>query len=269
MTQKRFFILLALLALLASVGIMLNAAPKRIISLSPSLTRNIQYLGDEAELVGCTSYCKTTRKIAVVASAIKVNVEKVASLKPDLVVTSTMTPPETVASLKKVGISVVVFPMPRSFAEICAQFLQLGKLIGKEAMAQRIITESNRRVNAVKARKATGKKVFIQLGANPLFTVLSNTFMNEYITFAGAQNIAGGLTSGTITREAVLIRNPDVIFITTMGMLGLEEKKQWEKYSNLSATRNKKIIIIDSDNACTPTPVSFAETLETVVKALK
>ena len=48
---------------------MLLAAPaKRIISLSPSLTKNLQYLSEEQELVGCTSYCKTTRKVNVVAT---------------------------------------------------------------------------------------------------------------------------------------------------------------------------------------------------------
>ena len=77
------------------------------------------------------------------------------------------------------------------------------------------------------------------------------------------------MTSGTITREAVLVRNPDVIFIVTMGMLGPEQKREWERYPNLSAVKNKKIIIIDSNKACTPTPVTFAEALELIVKALK
>lgn len=264
--QKRTF----LLSMVLMVACLLSAAPaKRIISLSPALTRNILYLGDEDELVGCTSYCVTTHPKTIVASAIKVNVEKVASLKPDLVVTSTMTPPETVASLKKLGIKTVVFPMPHSYNEICSQFLQLGRLIGKETAAKKVLNATQQKVNALKAKVNSQKKILIQLGANPLFAVISNTFMNDYISFSGSKNIADGMTSGTITREAVLVRNPDVIFIVTMGMLGPEQKREWERYPNLSAVKNKKIIIIDSNKACTPTPVTFAEALELIVKALK
>lgn len=242
---------------------------KRIISLSPSLTKNIQYLGDENELVGCTSYCKTTRPVPVVASAIKVNVEKVVAMKPDLVLATSMTPPETLAALKKMGIRTEVFPMPRSFNEICSQFLQLGRFVGKEANAKKVLAATNLKIKSLKPATVNNRKVFIQLGANPLYGVIPKTFMNDYITFAGAKNITVGMTSGTITREAVLMRNPGTIFIVTMGMLGIEEKKQWERYPNLSATRDRKIFIIDSDKACTPTPVTFAETLEVIIRHLK
>ena len=89
--------------------------------------------------------------------------------------------------------------------------------------------------------------------------------MDDYITYAGAQNIAFDFTIGSITRESVLLRNPDVIFIVSMGIIGEEEKKNWEKVKELNASKNKKIFILDSDKACTPTPVTFVETLETII----
>jgi ABC-type Fe3+-hydroxamate transport system substrate-binding protein len=263
---KRACLLMMLICLVFSLSESTSA--KRIVSLSPSLTKNIHYLGDEAELVGRTSYCKTNRSIPIVASAVKVNIEKVVSVKPDLVLATSMTTPETVAILRKMGICVEVLPMPKSFDEICSQFLRLGKLIGKESKAKEIISTTRTKVNKMKATPTHSRKVFIQLGANPLFGVITKTFMNDYMTFSGAKNIADGMTSGTITREAVLLRDPDVIFIVTMGILAQEEKKQWEKYPNLSATRLKKIYIIDSDKACNPTPVTFAETLELISRYL-
>lgn len=266
--MKKIFSIFLTVFLLSNA--LIYAAPaKRIISLSPSLTKNLQYLEAESSMVGRTSYCNTKRNITVVASAIKVNVEKVVSLKPDLVITTTLTPPQTIAALKKMGVNIVVFSSPKSFNEICDQFLHLGKLIGKEAKAKTVLAGVQKKVNALKAEKNTAKKIFIQLGANPLFAVIPNTFMADYITFAGSENIAGGMTSGTISREAVLQKNPDAIFIVTMGMLGIEEKKQWESFKNLSATRNKKIFIIDSDKACNHTPVTFVETLEEIIKLLK
>lgn len=241
----------------------------RIISLAPSLTKNLQYLGAENEMVGCTNYCKVTRKMPIVATAIKVDIEKVVSLRPDLVVTSTLTTPETIAILKKMRIKVVSFPMCHSYKEVCDQFVQLGKLVGKEVQARKVLASTNKTINSVKTKQMTNQKIFFQLGINPIFSVIPNTFMEDYITFCGATNIAYGMKGGTMTREAVLARNPDAIFIVTMGSFAEQEKKIWEKYSNLSAMKRRKIFIIDSDKACTPTPVTFAETLVTMVKLLK
>ena len=66
-----------------------------------------------------------------------------------------------------------------------------------------------------------------------------NTFMNDFITFAGGENIASDLTRGTITRESVLLRNPDVIVIVTMGILAEEEKDRWASSKQLNAAKNK------------------------------
>ena len=115
------------------------------------------------------------------------------------------------------GLRVVVFPMPHSYKEICGQFLKLGKLLEKEALAKKIVNDSRNKIQRLTANKMNaGKKVFIQIGANPLFAVIPNTFMHDYIEFSGAATITAGMTSGSITREAVLKRNPDVIFIVTI-----------------------------------------------------
>lgn len=89
--------------------------------------------------------------------------------------------------------------------------------------------------------------------------------MDEYITKAEAVNIASDLTSGAITRESVIIRNPDIIFIVTMGVAGEEEKKTWQNIKEIEAAKSNKIFIIDSNKACLPTPVTFVETLDTMI----
>jgi iron complex transport system substrate-binding protein len=53
-----------------------------------------------------------------------------------------------------------------------------------------------------------------------------------------------------------------------MGIVCSEEKKVWQSYREMSAAKNKKIFIIDSDLACTPTPVTFVRTLEEVIKLM-
>jgi iron complex transport system substrate-binding protein len=202
----------------------------------------------------------------IIASAVKVNIEKVISLKPDLVVATSITSPEVIEIFRKFNIRTEVFPTPCSFHEICQQFKRLADLMGKPLLASNIIEESKAKVDSIhkNCKIAYNPKVFMQIGAKPLFTVIPNTFMDDYIHYIKGTNIASDFTRGSITRESVIARNPDIIIIVTMGIVGYEEKEIWEAYSNLSASKNNKIFIIDSNIACTPSPYAFVEALELI-----
>src|SRR5690554_7340835 len=91
--------------LLAVLAFNLNAQKPaaRIVSLAPSLTKSIYYMGAAGQLVGRTSYCfiADADDKEVVASAVSVNIEKVLTLKPDLVLATGITNPETIALLQR------------------------------------------------------------------------------------------------------------------------------------------------------------------------
>ncbi len=245
----------------------------RIVSLAPSISKEIENLDMGGSIVGATSFCNisATNKELIVGSATEVNIEKVLLLKPDIVFASGLTKDNDIAVLRNNGVKVHCISKLESFDEICKHFIVLGELVGKADLAQYIVNKSKRKVdslsNSVTAR-VDKLKVFFQLGAKPIFTVIPNTFMNDYITFAKCINIASDLEKGTITRESVLRRNPDVIFIVTMGIIGDDEKHVWESYTDLNAAKNKKIFIIDSNIASIPTVVSFTETLEQVINKI-
>ena len=268
--MNRILKVLAVFLLVSCVQIALAQPIKRIVSLAPSLTMNLYYLKAQDRLVGCTSYCEIAKKDKknIVATAVKVNIEKVASLKPDLVLTTGLTDPETLESLRKLGLKVEVIQTAKSFAEICTQFQHLGKLLGKDAEANKVLERSKAAVERLR-KECAGKahpKVFFQIGAKPIFVVLPHTFMDDYITFCGGTNIAADLTKGTMTKESVLERNPDVVFVASMGLVGEDEKKIWASYPQLSAAKKKQIYVIDSNMACTPTPVSFVQTFEVIAQ---
>ncbi len=238
----------------------------RIVSLAPSFTKSIDHLDAWDHLIGRTSFCQDndSKEVEVVASAVKANIEKIISLKPDVVLASGLTHPKDIELLRKVGIKVEVIYSPKSFQEVCDQFIQIGEWTGKSEQARAIVNECWKTVEEITRENASrpSKKVFFQVGANPIFSVVPNTFMDDFITLLGAENIAGQLTGGTVTREFVIANNPDYIFIATMGIVGEEEVKIWKKYPNLTATRQGHIYIIDADKACQPIPSYFVETLQ-------
>ncbi len=245
---------------------------KRIVSLVPWVTKSIYLMGEQEKLVGCTSYCpvEASDNIPVVASAMSINIEKTLTLRPDVVVASSLIKPESIDNLKKLGLKVAYLPYPQSFEEICSYFIQIGELIGKPEKAREIVSQQRARLTELIARVPAGKnpKEFIQIGAKPLFCAVPNTFMEDFIRFSGGKNIAADLKMGGVTREFVLKQNPDVIFIVTMGIVAEEEKDTWLSYSALSATKNKKIFILDADKTCSPTPVLFLDALEEMIKLM-
>ena len=260
------------IAFLMNFGSIQAQVAKRVVSLAQSITKNFYLLEAQDKLIGCTSYCQTNKEdnIAVIGSAVKVNIEKLYSLKPDLVITAGLTSPETLGMLDKLGIKYKVFESPTDFESICAQFLKIAKLIGKEEKAHKVIQKEEAKLQQIKKQipKGTKPKIFIELGVKPLFAVIPNTFMHDYITFVGGENIATDVTTGIISRETVLHRNPDVIFVTTMGNIGAQEVKIWKKYNALKAAKNNQIYLIDSNVACTPTPDSFTETVEKMIEMM-
>jgi len=247
--------------------------PRRIVSLGPAITEQLYVLGVQDRLIGCTVYCKRpaeAEKKEKIGTVIKVNIEKIVSLRPDLVICTSLSDPKQVEELRNLGMEIVLFPAPINFYELCAQFKELGRIVGKEKEAEKIITAAKGRVESLE--RETGKlqkpKVFMQIGARPLFSIAEDSFINDYLNFAGGINIAAKAGTGLYSREQVLKDNPDVIIIVGMGVNGGEERKTWKGYATMSAARNDRIYSMDPDKLCSPTPVSFVETLEEMINIL-
>ncbi|MGV8962565.1 MAG: ABC transporter substrate-binding protein [Candidatus Saccharimonadaceae bacterium] len=262
-------IIISLLFLLC-LPVIFAQSYKRIISLAPSLTQSLYYLEAQNKLVGRTSYCVAAENdnVQIVATAVRLNMEKAIAMKPDLVLVLGLTDAQDIETLRKFGIKVEVFESPKSFNDICNQFIQLGELVGKSSKAKQIVAESKTKINVIQEQQK-GKpspNIFFQVGSNPLFTVTPNTFMDDYILLMGGKNIAHDLTKGIIGREFVVAKNPDYIFICTMGIAGEQEAKVWKSYTSINAVKNKHIYSIEADLACQPTPITFVQTMELMNK---
>ncbi len=241
--------------------------PERIVSLGPAITEKLFLLGAGDRVVGVTTYCqrppeaRTKEKIGNVTHA---SVEKIVELKPDLVLATSLTEARAVASLKQLGLNVRVYGQPASFEDMNRQFIELGRTVGREKQAEEVVAASLRGVEAVKKRVAglPRPKVFIEIGAKPLFTATRNSFMNDFIEFGGGVNVAREARSGFFSTEEVLRQDPDVIIIVTMGVAGENERKRWRSFSTLSAAKHGRIFLMDPYTTCSPTPVTFVQALE-------
>ena len=249
--------------------------PQRIVSLGPINTENVFLLGAGDRLVANTSYCvrpEAAKEKEKVGSVMQVSIEKIIALQPDLVLATGLTSAQQVKQLQSIGIEVVQFSQPQSFTDICAQFLRLGQLLGLETEAKQIVREAKEQVAAIqeKVTPLPKPRVFLQIGAQPLFTAVPGSFTHDFIELGGGINISHELTFGTTSYEKVIAENPDVIIIAIMGTesgIAVREKEKWQEISAIKAVMNKRIHLINPDLACSPSPATFSEAL-TIVASL-
>ncbi len=277
---KRFF-LCTLSPMLLALCIGFNAQvlteevriPQRIVSLSPSVSESIYLLGAEDSLVGRTEYCirpEPILKKEVVGGVVDVNVEKIASLKPDWVITSAMISLRDKQMMEKLGLRIKEIKTARNYEEMCTQFIELGVLLGKEKEANTLVLQSKASVEAIRTQSQALPKinVFFHLSQNPLITVTRESFINDIIEFAGGQNIARDAASARISREAVLKTDPDVIMIATMGQAGDKDKDVWMQYDFLKAVRQHHVYRVDPYAFCSPTVKSFPNAVQELARII-
>lgn len=246
--------------------------PQRIVSLGPINTENVYLLGAQDRLVANTSYCvhpAAAKEKVKIGSVMQFNVEQILSLQPDLILATGLTTPQQVAQFADAGVRVVHFRQPDSFAAICEQFAELGKMLGLEEKASQIIARARGDIQRIqeRLRGVAPKKVFLQVGANPLFASVEDSFTNDFIVLAGGVNIAAGQRDGRYNHEKVTAQNPAVIIIAVMGSeggIGAGEKENWLRFTPIQAVQSGQVFVVDPDLICSPSPLSFVKALEQI-----
>ncbi len=234
----------------------LKTTPRKIVSLAPSLTEILYYLGLEDRIAGVTEFSyyppEAARKPKV-GSYNKLNVEKIISLGPDLAIGTVDGNEESVIRLlEQAGIAVYLVN-PRKVRDAIGAIATLGELCGIGEKAAYLCLQLNRRVDKI-FEKISGLRrplVFLQINVKPIMTVNRNTIHHDVIRLAGGVNMMQDepITYPRISIEAVLGGRPEVIIISSMergGAFELERKK-WMKWPSIPAAKKGRIHLIESD----------------------
>ncbi|EOV9626526.1 vitamin B12 ABC transporter substrate-binding protein BtuF [Cronobacter sakazakii] len=207
----------ALVALLV-LPAWLFAAP-RVITLSPANTELAFAAGITPVAVSAYSdYPDAARQLEQVANWQGMNVERIAALKPDLLVAWRGGNPERqINQLKSLGIHVLWLD-PQNVAQVADALRALAPYSPTPEKAQAAAHELEQRWQALTARYKSQpkKRVFLQFGTRPLFTTSKASIQNEIVGACGGENIFADspVPWPQVSREQVLARRPEAIVIT-------------------------------------------------------
>jgi len=241
----------------------LRPIPMRIISLAPSITEMIYFLGLGDRLVGVTRFSyfpKEAQKKPKVGVYTDINVEKVITLRPDLVIaTADGNNRGDVEMLEEAGIPVYVIN-PRKIDQVLDTTERLGEICGVPDRAKRLVRPLRERVmRVVEAVRDKGRPiVLLVINVRPLMSVNRDTIHHDIIQLAGGRNMTGDqpITYPKLNMEAVLKRRPDVIIISSMDRGGEFERAREKlfRWPTLPAVRKGNVYLIDSDLIDRPAP---------------
>lgn len=253
--------------------------PEKIVSLIPSNTEIVFALGLDKEVVGVTdfdNYPEAATKKEKIGGQ-EINVEKIISLKPDLVLAHASWASNAEAGLqqlKDAGIAVFVVNDAQNFDQVFDSIDMIGKATGETVKANEIISEMKEKLEDIKAKASEikeKKKVLVEVSPAPeIYTSGKNTFMDQMLRLINAENIANDQEGWIkIDQEAMIKRNPDVI-VTTYGYYvknpvdQVLTRKGWE---TVNAVKNKHVVDVDSDRV-TRTGPRIVEGVEDLAKAV-
>ncbi|MDX9757560.1 MAG: helical backbone metal receptor [Bacteroidota bacterium] len=241
-----------------------DSMARRIVSLAPSLTEMLYAVGAGARIAGVTTYCDypaDVRNKPVIGDLLAPDIERILSLRPDLVVISVEgNSPRTFERLESLGLRIFV-SNPRDIRGVLSSIRDIGILSGRRTHATALI-DSLRRVQVeLRARRPRSQRsVLLLLSLQPLMAAGARTFIGEVIAIAGARNAAAGLAGNypILDRESLLRLDPDVIlYPDDMGIDETRLRRGYPEWGRLRAVRGGRLYRIDADRFLRPGPRVF------------
>ena len=243
--------------------------PKRVVTLSPSLSElAADFLGDQLDrLVGVSDrsdFPPGIKKIQSVGPFHRFNLEKLVSLRPDLVLaTLDGNQKDQILRLKELGLKVVCVNT-ETFSEIENSMRIVSQALGMSQEGKSLTDRFSRglkniqiRVDGIKKKLGNRPlKVLVQVGDSPLVVVGSNTYLSEILKILQVSQIfAESVTHyPRPSIESVLGKNPDMIFI----LGGKEDQRfgetmaaKWRQFPKLSAQEKNQIFVVNDDSLFT------------------
>lgn len=244
---------------------------RKVVSLSPAITREIIDLESEYLLVGVTEYHPPlSRKIDIVGNLIQPNIEKIISLNPDIVMLSNEDNPiQSVERLDATGIRTHSFGRNEDFEEICSNYLKLATLIGKRELARSKLTEYRNTLRAIRHNE-TRLSIALFIDHSSLIAASGNSYVGKIIKDAGGSNCLEGfeVPYPIVSEEFIVTCNPDIIISIREGSENYF-KRIFSDFPFITAIKNDTIYSIRPDRVAFYTPGDYVSSVQEIAEIIR
>ncbi|MFK2826520.1 cobalamin-binding protein [Bacillus sp. B190/17] len=239
----------------------------RIISICPSNTEIIEFLGLTSQLIGVDNYSDwpvNLDHLPKLGSDLDIDMDKVEELRPDLVIASLSVPgmEKNVKALKSRDIPHIVINS-HSLAEIGESIEEIGAACevperGKQ-VAERYRTQLAQ-FHSIASLIHERPSLYWEWWPKPVFTPGRVNWLTEISELAGARNVFADKDTASFQTdlEEVKRREPDYILLSWVGVrtekINPAVVHKREGWNELPAVQKQQIAVMEEDFFCRPSP---------------
>jgi iron complex transport system substrate-binding protein len=256
---------------------------RRIVSIAPSSTEILHALGLGRRIVGVdkwSDYPPRVRKLPQVGSDLRVDVERVAALQPELVVASLHVPgmEDNLPAFERAGFAYLALG-GLGLDGVWEDMRVIGRYLGREQRATALIADTRARMarvaaNAANAARSNGgppPRVHWEWSAHP-FVAARRSWITELLEMAGGQNAYRDLDveSVRVSPADAIARQPDVVVACWCGARKLptvERILARPGWQDTPAVRQRRVAVFKEDLFGRPGP-RLAQGLEELAALL-
>jgi iron complex transport system substrate-binding protein len=246
--------------------------PQRIVSLAPSVTETVFALGFGARLVGVTTSCDypaAALKLPKIGGFMSPSLEVIVAQRPDLVIgVSSATDPAKAREMERLGLKVHLISLA-TVGDILSSIKSISRWLGDAEAGEALARKITRQIDEVKSRVASARRrsTLLAVGLRPLVVVGGKNFIDELITLAGGDNIAGNAQQPwlNLPDEYVVAKAPQVIIEAGMGSDRDGPARHWADLRSIPAVKERRVYSYPSDKILRPGP-RIGEGLEEIAR---
>jgi iron complex transport system substrate-binding protein len=255
-----------------NIGAAEGPGPQRVVSLAPSVTETLFALGFGDRVVGVTTSCDypaDARKIPKIGGFMSPSLETIVAKRPGIVIgVSSATDPAKAREMERLGLEVTLISLA-SVNDILSSIKSIARSLGNPQAGEKLVRKITLQMDRVKERVAPAprRSTLLLVGLRPLITVGGKNFIDELITLAGGQNIAGDAPQPwlNLPDEYVVAKAPQVIIEAGMGSERDQIAKHWADLKSIPAVQQGRVYRYPSDKILRPGP-RIGEGLEEIAR---
>ena len=249
----------------AKRSIILDQAAQKIISLSPHITELLFSAGAGGKIVGVDDYSDypdATKSITRIGDANHLDIEKILSLQPDLIIAwgSGQSHNKFIQQLILLQQTVYI-SLPEDLEAIPHTVENFGKLSGTYGYAKQQSQNFRNELKNIIAdhSERSPVTVFYEIWHQPLFTINGQHFINQVIEICGGKNVFAELPipSPQVNVESVISADPDVIVASGItsknGVQRPPWLDDWRQWPTIKASKNNHLYHLQPDLIHRPT----------------
>lgn len=255
--------------------------PRRIVSLSPTLTENLFAVGAGRQVVAVDERSNYPRRAPRTRlSGFQPNAEAIAAYRPDLVF---LHPGggDIVRQLRALRIRVIQLPAAANLNQAYTEIVQVGRATGHPRVAQRVVRSMRSRIAGAVASARSSRtrrlSVYHELTTD-YYSATSRTFIGQVYKLFGLRNIADAAPGGSsgypkLSAEYIIASNPDLIVLADSKCCGqsyatVAARPGWR---TINAVRNRRVIRADDDvvSRWGPRIVGFVQIVARTLRSMR